>query len=142
MSERAKPFVAWLGTDEPVPEGYSRFALYGRQQGGFSVPCVVTPLLPGDPKVGEVWLGHVTGKEYEITGAPFVGRDGRDFVVVRHDVGDGIVTRHLRMDELRPKPTLKTYRLSGESCGFTFEAESKEAALAKLAEALEEIPCP
>jgi hypothetical protein len=135
------------GVDGAYSKGMAIRLTEGRTAFGAecSVPVVVTPVLPGDPKPGEVWISRATGKEYEITGAPFVGLDGRDFVAVRHGVGDGIVTRHLRMDELRPKPTLKTYRLDLRRAlgpvenGCNIQAESREAALAKLGEALEEV---
>jgi hypothetical protein len=152
MSERAKPFVAWLGNDEPIPAGYSRIAIFGRQQGSYDRPVVVTPLLPGDPKPGEVWLWadnmQKAGQPVEIFGAPYISGGGDLVVPFGHD---GKCYGAVAVARLRPKPTLKTFKIrqrigdgvavpGGEVLSYiSVQAESKEAALAKLAAALEEV---
>jgi hypothetical protein len=41
---------------------------------------------------------------------------------------------------LRRPPVLKTFRIHGKGCTDFIQAESRDAALAKLAEMLEEVP--
>jgi hypothetical protein len=150
MSERAKPFVAYMseqGVSGRYPKGAQFRLTEGRTANGTycSVPCVVTPLLPGDPKPGETWVDN-TGNEVEVWSAPFAATSGaltrkREEPMVQTDHG----IRSVR--DLRPKPTLKTYRCPSDAFvrsvfPLTYVevlAESKDAAVATLAAVLEEV---
>ena len=143
--ERAEPFVAYMAAAgiRRVPKG-ACFSITGTK-GTSDVPVVVTPLLPSDPKPDEVWEDG-TGNDVEIWSAPFPSTSGP---ITKHKSERLIQTDHgvRRVKDLRPKPTLKTYRLTfGEDVRFggptrvataEIQAESREAALAKLA--LEEV---
>lgn len=152
--ERGKPFVGWIrpmdrwGSDEPIG---SHIPVRDRCERGFTTPVVVTPLLPDDPRPGETWLykgGLPSWVEAEIVSAPFPYHGGEG-VVMRTGGGTFITERH----RLRRPPVLRTYRLKVDewldpifgqtrSRYHKVEAESKEAAIAKLSDALEEVPEP
>lgn len=158
MSERGKPFVAWMSKrKEPfvgrvtkannanelvVDVGSYMADLVGAE-------VVVTPLLPGDPKPGETW--SIMGEEgtATIVSAPYDTLRGRREVVVRRDFG-GMWESRQDLSELTPVPPEKTYRLRGAHTArerasrlrwvdFTVTASSKEEALKKLSDALEEV---
>jgi hypothetical protein len=105
---------------------------------------VVTSLLPDDPKPGEVWEWYKDGAWVEVTilAPPLVRPNGYDVVPVGYTDGRTEDAKFASPRFLRPKPVLKTYRLTGERpiypC-YEIQAESKEAAIKLLAEAIEEI---
>lgn len=135
--ERGAPWVAYF-TEGTVRER----GLGLRGPGSGIVACVVTPLLPDDPKPGETWVDD--DEEVTIVTAPF-DFDGRSAVIVSHPERGSLL---LYLGALRRPPVLKTYRLRGavgpitpepDWAGVVVRAESREAALAKLSEALEEV---
>lgn len=155
MSERAKPFVAYMSTAGVKHQASAnvdggKWHIRSDACGFLPVPVVVTPLLPGDPKPnGDIWLEQ-NGEECVVCSAPY--EDSYGCMVVR--VRDPRVTstsRERRIDGLRPKPALRTFRLACDSTGVqpwgkiahdsyvSVTAESKEAALAKIEAALEEV---
>ena len=133
MSERAKPVVAWM---YKADFGY---AVHRERAEGATIPVVVTPLLPDDPRPGETWVS--SSGEIVVTSAPFQWRHGRAV-----SCSDGYC-RYI--SELRRKPALKTFALRGyvrthhnplmDRVPARIQAESREAALAKLADALDEV---
>ena len=145
MTERAKPFVAYVTPacveNEAGQSGLSVCGIVPKKTGNYIRPVVVTPLLPDDPRVGEMWLYadgggpqcHAT--PVTITGAPFPSADGPRVPVEWADGG----WMAPRVAWLRRPPVLKTFKARDILGEFTFQAESREAALAKLAEALEEV---
>ena len=151
MSERAKPFVAWMGGEDcrAIPAGGVRsFWLAGQEEHRaapptYTVPVVVTPLLPDDPRPGETWVSCGGQMPREITGAPFVHYDGKVYVPVRTATGGGFD----EVARLRRPPVMKTFRvqsaldndIGGGMCHINVRAESREEAVRKLAESLEEV---
>ena len=149
MTERAKPFVAYVTPacveNEAGQSGLSVCGIVPKKTGNYIRPVVVTPLLPDDPRVGEMWLYadgggpqcHAT--PVTITGAPFPSADGPRVPVEWADGG----WMAPRVAWLRRPPVLKTFRLPGLVASparyVEFQAESREAALASLAEGLEEV---
>ena len=134
MTERAKPFVAWMA--HQAVDGTYRGGFFNREGSStLAVPVVVTPLLPDDPRPGETWLDE-HDRTVEILGPVTVDREGD--VWVEGSRGVEFVAN------LRRHPVLKTFRLRCE-CGTVAEwrhdiqAESREAAVKKLAESLEEV---
>ena len=131
MSERAKPFVAWMVRAE---KGFTAFSGPEYPGTGAEVPVVVTPLLPDDPKPGEVWIDD--GEEATILGPVTVDRECAAWV----ETSTGICL----VSDLRRPPVLKKFRVSG-SIGHIYtgaidvQAESKEAALKLLAATMEEV---
>lgn len=145
MNERQRPFVAYLtkvaaGGLKPNEWDHIAGSPRGEELGYREwVACVVTPLLPDDPKPGETW--EWCGRRVEICGAPFRDDDHGCWRVsaVDHEVSESFVFAPDIADLRRP-PVLKTFRLRGVCLGpKEIVAESKEAALAKLAESLEEV---
>ena len=138
--ERVKPFVAWM-VDTAVDGTYSGGYFNRERSSSYTRPVVVTPLLPDDPRVGETWLGRLTGDRKVITSAPFRVRAGY-CVGVAGPHGPA----YDNIGDLCRPPVLKTFRLPiipgimVEPLTIKVQAESREAALAKLAESLEEIP--
>lgn len=140
MTERAKPFVAWMrkGAILNGEDGCLDGRIVSADDGGH-VPVVVTPLLPDDPRPGEVW--ERTGKyggRVTVLSAPILDSSGYGGDLwVATDKG------HFRLAELRRKPALKTFTLAtgimGAAGAYTVRAESREAALAKLSASLEEV---
>ena len=152
MSEtRAKPFVAWswpgelkkLANMDADVDSSVHFVVAGNDSTiGVRVPVVVTPLLPDDPKPGETWLTP-SGRTAEITGAIYWDGECGDYFVPTSK-GD-----YLASGDLRRLPVMKTFRIRGavrdtidprRSPSYTIEAESRDAAIAKLAKSLEEMP--
>lgn len=145
--EIAKPFVAWMS--EWSVEQRSGWADTERST-HYPVPVVVTPLLPDDPRPGEVWIDD-SGDSVEILAGPVKHPEHGQQVVV------GICRKPDRQDaagflysfdpaRLRRPPVLKTFRMTwisgdgqGLTCQSSIQAESREAALANLASALEEV---
>ena len=132
MTERAKPFMAYQIA------GYvgAVHAFYRVEQKGFTnVPVAVVPLLPDDPKVGETWVLGDDGSRVSIIGPVVVDCEGRAWVETSMAI--------LEVKHLRRPPVLKTFRLPGLVASparyVEFQAESREAALASLAEGLEEV---
>ena len=128
MTERAKAFVAVVGKavhTDTLERRYRR--LYYEEVYPEEDACVVTPLQEGDPRPEEVWEYH--GKDVTIGSVYYDHQYGRMYANTP-ETGD------VCFSDLRPKPTLKTYRLTTFP---SIQAESKEAALAKLADALEEV---
>jgi len=133
MNTSKKRIAPWVGY----------MSLYGREgsvsrpsirkeQGGYCYsPVVVTPLMPGDPKVGEVWLGITDRKERTITSAPYL-KGAKGVVSINHNRGVGWD----RLSSLVPAPVTKTYKIKGTD--VTITAENKEAAAAQLVESLVE----
>lgn len=130
--ERGKAFVAWMSRGARSTDCVIHLQ---RAEGhDTDIPVVVTPLLPDDPRPGEVWSFD---RQYDATvvGAPSLG-------LVPCTVPGlwGGKANHIHRDNLHRKPVLKTYRLAHSFGGWvSFPAESREAALAKLAESLEEV---
>lgn len=144
--ERGKPFVAYLpeaAVGGLRPAEWDHIAGSPHEQGrGLGnrewVPVVVTPLLPDDPKPGETWL-LPSGDAAFILSPPYNG------VVVIEAPTLRLGALGYDVARLTRPPVLKTYRvpvwLTNDGGGWSYvKAESKEAALAKLSEALEEIP--
>ena len=135
MSERREPFMAYM--DHDILEAWRRG---GDEPSSGRVPVVVTPLLLDDPRPGETWI-TVTGRRVTITGAPFLAERDAWCVPGISDLGRG----HWTIASLRRPPALKTFRLDGAykrpttMTPFTVEAESRDAALDKLNDALEEV---
>ena len=144
--ERRAPFVAWV-YDEAVEHQAkdwdsgvglaSRWWLCGDAPSnpGY-VPVVVTPLLPDDPRPGETWL-DAERRSVTVLTAPFQSEKGPDHYWSRVVVRRGATLVIVVVRDLRRPPVLKTYRLG--YTGSIVRAESREAALAKLASALEEV---
>ena len=112
--------------------------LYGYDDGD-DVPVVVSPLLPDDPKPGDKMIWRIEGfRDDEVTvgGAPW-----GDYVPVLTASGNhAFPSRQF----LHRPPVLKTFRVKQSTPltvydRITIRAESREAALAKLAESLEEV---
>ncbi len=146
MSERAKPFVAWMDRDN-CWDGITDQQL--ASVGGakfFARPCpvVVTPLLPDDPRPGETWLLDTTEQApVKVLCAPS-GRRGE--MICEYTDGDlaGRVC-YVTKDFLRRAPVLKTFRVTMDFghrgwCSPEIRATSREEAVRKLADALEEVP--
>lgn len=145
---RRKPFVAWMFNASEEWDSDAEAIIYQYDDPGCDADdgwgaVVITPLEPGEPKPGETWV-DIRGKEYTVKGPPFVVRGQ-----VRVPVDPGM---SIPLNRLRPKPAPKTYRLAssddsrkagwdipGDGFTLTVRAESREAALAKLADALEEV---
>ena len=153
MSEtRVKPFVAFAYKQINAPDcargGAWRFS--EKPDEYYTVPVVVTPLLPDDPKVGEVWewnhKNQMMGQAVEIFGAPYVCSGD---VVVPFG-RDGKCNGAVDITRLRRPPVMKTFAFTvpdGDTqlvlprhVRMKIQAESKEAAIAKLTESLEEMP--
>jgi hypothetical protein len=100
----------------------------GRAAHPYSVPVVVTPLLPDDPKVGETWLAE-HGLEVTVLGPVTVDNQGVAWVECSLGISP--------LEMLRRPPVMKTFRLHSPRGYFELEAESREAALATLAAGLE-----
>jgi hypothetical protein len=137
--ERAKPFVAWMGADA-VP-GLGVRGITSEPTPYYAVPVVVTPLLPDDPRPGETWQ-RWSGGRAEILAVFDGAASGERMAYVRQSDGTG---RVVSVSDLRRPPVLKTFRvqagdkLGGAMCQVTVQATDREAALAKLAESLEEV---
>lgn len=143
MTDRPKPFVAWMDTED-LARRESVIALDRRPdipRDGRSTPVVVTPLMPDDPRPGETWRRRE--EVVEIMGAP-TGFG----VPVRWQNKDGSTTRGMvSLSDLRPVPPLKTFRipdpvggaLAQRAGAMTIQAESLDAALAKIREQLVEV---
>jgi len=139
----ARGFVAWMYN----PHGKfgpdcSKVDLYVEDEGDGQEPVYVTPLREGEPKPGETWE-DVDGNRVEVWSTPFPSTSG---AVTRNKLAPIVQTDHgiRRVADLRPIPVEKTYRLDLSEhthldFGTHIRAESKEAALAKLADALEEV---
>jgi len=126
--ERAKPFVAWVGPtlSKEWSGHFSR-----NETETYSVPVVMTPLLPDDPRPGETWL--YKGMPRKVLSAPFM-RMGRPHVAT-----EGVM---VSVSSLRRPPAFKTYRFMAHNGARTcveIVAESREEAVRKLAESLEEV---
>lgn len=142
MSERAKPFVAMMdighgGLRDGWHRPYRRAYVEPFTRDDALTPCVVTPLLPDDPRPGDKMTWGTPGLPVMVMGAPWNG-----MVPVIDERG---VERHALLTSLRRPPALKTFRVTldtkeGWSVHREIQAESREAALAKLADALEEVP--
>ena len=131
MSEtRSKPWVGYMST------------FVGAHGGGIlnavptalcTVPVVVTTLLPDDPRPGETWL-DLDGNPITV-GSVYYDHLHECMYVNGPECGD------VRFDDLRRPPVMKTFRLRSAVTTIKYiSAESKEAALAMLAESLEEVP--
>ena len=131
---RAKPFVAWMDKGGTVwrhsrpPEP--------------STPVVVTPLLPDDPKPGEVWVDD-SGDEHIIVGPPLAGMIQTYCTSKRERCSFPYLAD---LDDLTRKPVLKTFHANTRKSDPTLaaiwidiRAESKEAALAQIADLLKEV---
>lgn len=145
MSERAKPFVAYM---DPGSGALYRDALESKMAPLVSV--VVTPLLPDDPKPGETWLWN--GSRVEIMSPPFVCEHvWSPSVCVQAETDFNLHEGRLKIvatESLRRSPALKTFRIregvapTVEPCRaaeYRVEATSREEAVRKLADALEEV---
>lgn len=144
MSERAKPWVGWMmATNPPAPHEHD--AIYGSEESarrfdhGTPVPVVVTPLLPGDPRVGETWLSKY-GDRLTILSGPIPSSDGDSPMYVATDHG------HYRTTDLRRPPVMKTFVLPANAGDWRLgpqhvvvQAESKNDAVEKLAQMLTEV---
>ena len=140
MSE--KRLDPWIGYVYPSTarmgapsSGYPK-EIYGRASGCL-VPVVVTPLLPDDPKVGEVWQRE-NGTRYEILSAPWTNYEGRAVVrgnlVESHGRGfRGSATSYV--DKLHRIPETKTFRLEG----MEIQADSIEDAVEKIKLSIKEV---
>ena len=130
MSTSEKRIAPWVGYMSLYGrEGSACWSSIRKEQGGdCHFPVVVTPLMPDDPKVGEVWVGRYTGTEKTITSAPWVSTSGT--IEVAHNRGFDSITI------LHPKPKGHTYRIRGTEVVIT--AENKEEAAAQLVESLVE----
>ena len=134
--ERAKPFVAWMDKSAnapgPIPPGGVRnFYLSGQKESGYPIPCVVTPLLEGDPRPGEVWL--YDGVPVTIYRPPYLWNGHVEIDVERAD-GTQIMCS---LADLRPKPKLRTFRhteewADGTTLTIRVVAESKDEAVRKI----------
>jgi hypothetical protein len=142
--ERAKPFVAWWPNDwvGEWPAGVlTPLVVTKRRNYRNTVPVVVTPLLPDDPRPGETWQ-RWSGGRAEILAVFDGAASGERMAYVRQSDGTG---RVVSVSDLRRPPVLKTFRvqagdkLGGAMCQVTVQATDREAALAKLAESLEEV---
>lgn len=151
-TERAKPFVAWMGTHDrgEIPKsGIRNFYLASQEEHRaipptYTIPVVVTPLLPDDPRPGETWQ-HMDNK-VTILSTPYSYNDA---VFVRVDGGGYVKSCFVK--DLRRPAALKKYCLPltkaqcieiGIPSGvpyITVEAESKKAALDILAASIEEV---
>ena len=132
--ERAKPWVGWLSYNG---SNTHRGWVESCRDGDYFVPVVVTPLLPDDPRPGETWIGD-DGHARVVAGAIFWDKEDG---CVRVPFEDGYSDD---LSDCRRPPALKTFRLKQHTPltvydRITVRAESREAALAKLAGALEEI---
>jgi hypothetical protein len=148
-TERQKPFVAWswefmldrLREGGAVTGRYAEFASTDEGCADLRVPVVVTPLLPDDPKPGEVWLDG--DLRVTIVGAP--AGDGEDRVVAVTTDGRFQPRFYTAwVHRLRRPPVLKTFRLHIDhgNYGWTspeITAESKDDAVAKIAASLQEV---
>ena len=150
-TERAKPFVAYMHTVVMDRGGLeSSTTIYKEPRGDYAAPVVVTPLLPDDPRVGETWRDsrYNSGlyQNLEITGAPYLLGDDEWCIGTRKGA------RPIKW--LRRLPVMKTYRVdlhtlkqhgirlvdpAFRGAFVEVDATSREAALAKLAESLEEV---
>ena len=149
MTERAEPFVAWM-VDTAVDGTYSGGYFNRERSSSYTRPVVVTPLLPDDPRVGETWRDsrYNSGlyQNLEITGAPYLLGDDEWCIGTRKGA------RPIKW--LRRLPVMKTYRVdlhtlkqhgirlvdpAFRGAFVEVDATSREAALAKLAESLEEV---
>ena len=130
---RAKPFVAWMRD----PEAHCGWLTERESEAeGFSCPVVVTPLLPDDPKPEETWMNVGSGRRVVVEGPPYEDPGMVGKWTVRTNEGPHAIIR------LRRPPVMKTFRFRvHDGCPTQVEiiAESRDAALAKLAESLEEV---
>lgn len=157
LGERQKPFVAYMDprdlVEMPVGRGPRSCGLLRSPNGGYNVPVLVVHLLPDDPKPGEEWLTDEhsprPGERVEILSPVW----GNGFVRARF-VKPPQEWEDYHVSRLRRPPVLKTFRLplfvapmtvryrdghSSAEC-IEIDAESKEAAVAKLADMLREVP--
>ena len=138
--ERGKPFVAWMYNPKSRATHYGRTDACNRD-GCYEV--VVTPLLPDDPKPGETWLW--SDVPCEIVGAPFRSGVAR-MVPVRYMTNGDFGCQWT--SNLRRPPVLRTVTLTltEEEARSVREIAAGSPAispvLAKLSEALEEVPEP
>lgn len=135
--DRIKPWVGWMQEFSNAGAGDAKYII-NEERGKHTYPVIVTPLLPDDPKVGEVWAYGIQNSAREITGAPFVLNNEHVYVPSGHG--------SLLVEKLTRIPEAKTYRLvkplisltpDGDLC-ISVTAESKEAAAAQIVESLVE----
>ena len=149
MSEtkRGEPFVAWAWEHElDALHGDDLRAaqlLLCNQGNPLRVPVTVTPMLTGDPKIGETWIEDGE-REVRILGPVTVDNEGVAWVETSHGICD--------LPCLTRPPMLRTYRhtvewADGTTVTTTIKAKSKDDAVGKLgttlgerwADALEEV---
>ena len=128
MSTSEKRIAPWVGYMSLYGrEGPACGSSIRKEQGGdCHFPVVVTPLMPDDPKVGEVWVGNPSKTVKTITSAPWVSSNGT--IKVAHNRGFDSITI------LHPKPKGHTYRIRGTE--IRLDAENKEEAAAQLVDSL------
>lgn len=143
MSERQKPFVGFmLNPHLPwgmPPDNWGK--VYKEQESQRHVPVVVTPLLPDDPRSGEVWL-DADGDEVTVVGPPIIGnRIPVSYLEMRPCLvhKSGLTRVPPEKTYTLPKPDAPPDIAFNDLGDLVIRAKSKEAALAKLAAALTEV---
>ena len=139
MSEtRAK---AWVGYIDPDDDGEDWY-VSDTQVDIYTHPVVVTPLLDGDPKPGEVWVCY--GYDVTVLTAPFYRSFLNDWAVVveKQTTYDAVI--QVPLTDLKPKPTKKRFVLTDAILAaigdrYIIEAESVDDALEQLRPIIEEV---
>ena len=136
--KRGAPWVGWMQTVCAVGGHTTECSVAHEAGPRHTVPVTVVPMLADDPKIGETWIEDGE-REVKILGPVTVDCEGIAWVETSNGICDLLC--------LTRPPVLKTYRINaGASSGLPYfradvrvDAESREAAIARLAEALEEV---
>ena len=112
----------WKGYAHKRKKWVTEIANY---EADYTEPVWVTPLIEGEPQIGERWGYRGSTHGYEVLAAP-VGVDGVRYVMVK-----GTDPFTVRVDRLTPLPEKKRYRVSGlqqdgHVRGFTLEVEATD----------------